>query len=124
MQLEEKTLLHDILIAAERINTFTHGKDFADYRSDDMMRAAVERQFEIIGEALNRLSQKNPDLVSNARSHAPACECRPEQKILKVTKVLGLELSFKTQWQSTTHFFGSLAALNLARHSPARSLQA
>ncbi|HBE93322.1 MAG TPA: hypothetical protein DDW55_12695 [Gammaproteobacteria bacterium] len=63
MQLEEKTLLHDVLIAAERIKSFTHGKDFPTYQIDDMLRAAVERQLEIIGEALNQLSRTNPDLA-------------------------------------------------------------
>lgn len=63
MRLEEKTLLHDIRIAAERIESFVHEKDFSTYRVDEMLRAAVERQFEIIGEALNRLSKISPDLA-------------------------------------------------------------
>jgi uncharacterized protein with HEPN domain len=65
MRLEEKTLLHDIRAAAERINTFTQGKDFSTYRMDEMLRSAVERQFEIIGEALNQLSHKNTELTSH-----------------------------------------------------------
>ena len=65
MQLEEKTLLHDVLIAAERIKSFTHGKDFPAYQVNDMLRAAVERQFEIIGEALNRLRQTSPGLAGS-----------------------------------------------------------
>jgi uncharacterized protein with HEPN domain len=64
MRLEEKTLLHDILTAVERINNFTQGEDFSTYRTNEMLRSAVERQFEIIGEALNQLSHKNPELSS------------------------------------------------------------
>lgn len=64
MQLEDKTLLHDIRKAAERIIFFTHEKVFSDYQSDDMLRAAVERKFEIIGEALNGLRKTSPELAS------------------------------------------------------------
>ncbi|MGD8588827.1 MAG: DUF86 domain-containing protein [Chromatiales bacterium] len=69
MRLEEKTLLHDILAAAERINNFTKGEDFSTHRMNEMLRSAVERQFEIIGEALNQLSHKNPTLSSCITDH-------------------------------------------------------
>ena len=48
MRLEEKKLVHDALKASESIRAFTTEKSFSDYRSDDMLRAAVERKFEII----------------------------------------------------------------------------
>ena len=69
MRLEEKTLLHDVRVAAEHIEAFTHGKDFSTYGMDEMLRSAVERQFEIIGEALNRLSKINPDLVGRVSEY-------------------------------------------------------
>lgn len=43
--------LWDAHRAAGRILRFTSGRTFDDYLADDMMRAAVERQFEIMGEA-------------------------------------------------------------------------
>ena len=41
--------------AAERIARFTAGRTLEDYQSDDFLRSAVERQFEIVGEAVTRL---------------------------------------------------------------------
>lgn len=49
--------LWDAQQAAERVARFVAGKSFADYNADDYFRSAVERQFEIIGEALNQLSR-------------------------------------------------------------------
>jgi uncharacterized protein with HEPN domain len=43
---------------------FTKGLDAAGYNANPLVRSAVERQFEIIGEALNRLSKLSPELVS------------------------------------------------------------
>lgn len=62
MARDPRTLLWDVQQAADAILLFTHGKDLADYRSNQMLRAAVERKFEIIGEALNRLAKTAPDV--------------------------------------------------------------
>ena len=64
MQTETKSILYDIQIASNRISEFTLGASFADYQSNAMMRSAVERQFEIIGEAINRLSDAEPKVAS------------------------------------------------------------
>jgi uncharacterized protein with HEPN domain len=55
MHADTRKLLWDAQRAAERVARFTSGKSFADYEQDDLLRSAVERQLEIVGEALNRL---------------------------------------------------------------------
>jgi uncharacterized protein with HEPN domain len=69
LQRDPKSLLWDAREAAEVIATVTLGKSFADFDRDIVLRSAVERQFEIIGEALAQLAridaataQKVPDL--------------------------------------------------------------
>jgi uncharacterized protein with HEPN domain len=60
MRLEVKKYLYDIQQAAKLLTQFSQGKSFDDYTKDAMLRSAVERQFEIIGEALSQLSKTDP----------------------------------------------------------------
>jgi len=48
--------LWDIIDAAKAITSFVAGKTFTDYEANRMLRRAVEREVEIIGEAANHLS--------------------------------------------------------------------
>lgn len=50
--------------SAALVVEFVAGRSWADYESDAMLRSAVERQFEIVGEALNRLAHASPDLAA------------------------------------------------------------
>jgi len=61
---ESRKFLYDIQQATANLREFSAGKDFAVYSVDPMLRSAVERQFEIIGEALNQLSSKDPETAS------------------------------------------------------------
>jgi len=69
MQLESKKYLYDILQAAKRVAEFTRDRDFPDYESDALLRAAVERQFEIIGEALRRLAKEDAATAALISGH-------------------------------------------------------
>jgi uncharacterized protein with HEPN domain len=60
---EAAAFLWDARRAAERITRFTAGRSYDDYLDDDMLRAAVERQFEIIGEAFTGLRRFDPALA-------------------------------------------------------------
>ena len=55
--------LWDVRQAADSIAAFIQGRSFADYTADLMLRSA-ERQFEIAGEALNRLSREAPEIAA------------------------------------------------------------
>ena len=61
MQREAKAYLWDIAHAAASVRTFTDGKDLEGYLNDEMLRAAVERKFGIVGEALSQLLRYFPD---------------------------------------------------------------
>jgi uncharacterized protein with HEPN domain len=56
--------LYDIAEAGRLLGEFTSGKSLADYESNALLRSAVERQFEIIGEALRLAIREEPDLAS------------------------------------------------------------
>ncbi len=55
--------LWDIHEAAEHVTRFVAGKSLDDYRADVLLKSAVERQFEIIGEALSQALRVFPDVA-------------------------------------------------------------
>jgi uncharacterized protein with HEPN domain len=59
MQPESKdaAYLWDMLDAARAVQSFVASRSFEDYTSDRMLRGAVERHIEIIGEAANCVSR-------------------------------------------------------------------
>lgn len=57
MERDPRAFPWDVYTAAEAIQSFVLGMDAAAYVNDDMVQAAVERKFEVIGEALNQLSR-------------------------------------------------------------------
>jgi uncharacterized protein with HEPN domain len=68
MEREAKKLLLDILTSCRAIQEFTAGKSFYDYEQTRQLRSATEREFEVIGEALNRLRKSAPDIAAKISS--------------------------------------------------------
>ncbi|HEY3316986.1 MAG TPA: HepT-like ribonuclease domain-containing protein [Coriobacteriia bacterium] len=62
-----RVYLFDIKRSAEAIGQFVRGKSLEDYLADLMLRSAVERQFEIIGEALSQACAAEPRLGEEIR---------------------------------------------------------
>jgi len=62
MRSDARKFLYDIVTATGAIRQFTGGRTLQDYENDLMLRSACERQFEIIGEAMTRLRERNQDV--------------------------------------------------------------
>ena len=62
-QRDPRAFLWDVTDAARAIEEFIAGMDAQAYASSALVSAAVERKFEIIGEALNQLSKLDPRLA-------------------------------------------------------------
>ena len=69
MQREPAAFLWDIHEATLRIREFVSGVDFDLYKASYLIQSAVERQFEIIGEALSQLSKIAPELTAKIPDH-------------------------------------------------------
>lgn len=59
--------LDDVRRSGLLIQDFTQGKNFQDYTADAMLRSAVERQLQIIGEAIGQMLRVFPEM----KPHVP-----------------------------------------------------
>ena len=73
--MDDRTLkwLYDIKIAIDEINAFfrTEERNFKSYQKNILLKRAVERELEIIGEAVNRILTRDPALekeISDAKN--------------------------------------------------------
>ena len=64
MRRESRKYLFDVSRAAELLSRFTVGKTFADFSEDQLLQSAVERQMEIIGEAISKLSRVDAETAA------------------------------------------------------------
>ncbi len=58
MKKDNQTYLQDISKAIEKIERYMKDQDFVSFQQEEMRQDAVIRQFEIIGEAANKLSKE------------------------------------------------------------------
>lgn len=64
MQRDVRAFLWDVRDAANAIEAFTADLNAEGYAGSSMVHSAVERKFEIIGEALSQLAKSSPELAS------------------------------------------------------------
>jgi uncharacterized protein with HEPN domain len=64
MQRDPRAFLWDVRESALAIQAFIAGMDVTAYGANAMAQAAVERKFEIIGEALNQLTKVDATLAA------------------------------------------------------------
>jgi uncharacterized protein with HEPN domain len=71
MRPEERVLkaLDDVQDCASFVVAASEGKDLAHYRRDRLFRQAVERNLEIIGEAIGRISRHDAETASRISEH-------------------------------------------------------
>ena len=60
---DARKYLYDIADAATQLSEFVSGKTLEDYLGNRLLQAGVERQFEIVGEALSQLSKLDQTLA-------------------------------------------------------------
>jgi len=97
-------LLEDVRAAADSIQSYTAGKSESEYLAEKQLRRSVEREFEIIGEALRRLDSEYP---------ASAARITDARKIIDFRNVLahGYDAVSDDQvWVIVTAYLPSLIA--------------
>ena len=64
MQRDPRAFLWDVREAALAIQKFTESMDARSFAGNELVQAAVERKFEVMGEALNQLSKLDAALAA------------------------------------------------------------
>jgi len=79
MDHDPKAYLFDIQQACDEIMEFTRGMSFGEYIRNAMVKAAVERKFLVIGEAITKLKKEHPEILKQITDH---------EKIIRFRNVL------------------------------------
>ena len=76
MRRDPRCYLWDIQQATEAIFEFVSGETFSDYEEQRMLRSAVEREFVLIGEAMNRLAHHDEAIAVQITSYRKIIDFR------------------------------------------------
>jgi uncharacterized protein with HEPN domain len=66
---DPKKYLYDIINCSEFILELTKAKSVEDYKNDRVFRSALERELQIIGEAMLQLDRVSPETVEEISEH-------------------------------------------------------
>ena len=102
--LDVRVYLQDMVTAATAIGDFIAGRTLDDYKADLMVRSAVERHFEILGEALAGALRLDPAL----QERLPA-----SRGVIDFRNVIAHDhdvLAAATVWDIARHVLPSLTA--------------
>lgn len=69
MRRDPQAYLWDVREASRLILDFVHDKTYEDFLGSALVRSAVERQFEVIGEALSQLARIDEGLAARVPEH-------------------------------------------------------
>ena len=69
MARDPRAYLWDMRDAAQNVQRFIAGATLAEYTANVMLRSAVERQLQNLGEALAKLAKAEPALAMQVRDH-------------------------------------------------------
>lgn len=105
MQPRSAALLWDVLTAVQRIQGFVAAKTWDHYAADVLLRSAVERQFEVAGEAMSVLRKLDP---------ATAERVPDARKMVGMRNILihgYAQVNNETVWQAATTDLGEVVAV-------------
>src|SRR5699024_3624242 len=60
-----RKLLIDVTLSCRETSNFIDGKSFQEFQGNRMLQLAIEREFEIIGEALYRLARNEEETLAS-----------------------------------------------------------
>ncbi|MDD5773333.1 MAG: DUF86 domain-containing protein [bacterium] len=93
---DERKNLIDILHATEEIQSFTHKMDYKGYHNSPITQRAVERNFEIIGNSLERIKQIDGESISKVSEY---------HRIMEFSNILihGYNIDEKIVWNAVVN---------------------